>query len=439
MLYRKVEKEIEDHLRSSDKIMIIKGARQIGKSYIIRYACKQVFQNYIEIDLASDKRDSGAYGKIRNTESLYLQLSADHGAHLGKYEDTVVFLDEIQEYPHLISMLKDLRGEKKYHFIASGSLLGITLRSGIFIPIGSVSLKDMYPLDFEEFLIASGVGEEVIGHIRNCFMERKSLEEPLHDTILGHFKKYLLSGGLPDAVNAFLETTNIVTVRGIQSDIRELYNDDAGRYEKDSGKKLKIRRIYGMIPSQMGSKKKRLVFKEIEDDKGKRSDDYKDETDYLVDSGISLQVKAISNPHFPLTESETKNLLKLYMNDVGMLTGVLYHNNIRAVLDDESSINLGSVYETVVAQELSAHGHKLFYYDNKSHGEVDYLIDDYDNLSVLPLEVKSGKDYTIHSALDNFLHTNEYGVKNAIVFSNEREVKDVNGITYLPIYDIMFL
>ena len=163
-----------------------------------------------------------------------------------------------------------------------------------------------------------------------------------------------------------------------------------------------------------------------------------DEFEYLISAGIALNVQAISNPVFPLIESSGKNLLKLYLNDVGILTGILYGNNIRAVLDDERSINLGSVYESVVASELAAHGHKLFYYDNRSKGEVDYLIDDYDSLSAVPIEVKSGKDYTIHSALNNFVKNEDYHIKKAFVVSNERTIKADGKITYLPIYYVMF-
>ena len=194
-----------------------------------------------------------------------------------------------------------------------------------------------------------------------------------------------------------------------------------------------------MIPSNLENKKKRVVVQNIENKKGKRYSDYQDEFDYLITSGIALEVKAISTPTFPLLESSGKNLLKLYLNDVGILTDILYKNNVRAILDNEKSINLGSVYESVVASELNAHGHNLFYYDNRSKGEVDYLIDDYNALSVVPIEIKSGKDYTIHSALNKFMENKDYSVKYGMVLSNEREIKEKNGIIYMPIYFVMFI
>ena len=415
---------------------MVEGARQTGKSYIIRYICTRLFKNYVEVNLADDKSGLQSFANLKQSSDLYLQLSLIAGNKLGTYEDTIIFLDEIQEYPHLITMLKALRQEGRYHFITSGSLLGITLRHDTFIPMGSVTIMDMYPLDFEEFLLANGVGNEVIDYMRSQFNQRQALNDSIHLKMMDLFKKYLLVGGFPDNVNVFVQSQNMSIVRQQQSDIYRLYGDDASRYDHDH--KLHIRRIYGMIPSAMESKKKRVVFKDIEENTNRRYTDYVDDFDYLIDSGITLDVKAISNPKFPLVESVSKNLLKLYLNDVGLLTAVLFRSNINAVLNDESSVNLGSVYETVVAQELKAHGHSLFYYDNKRNGEVDFLIDDYDSLSVVPLEVKSGKDYKIHSSLDHFVGTPDYHIKHAYVLSNEPKVFTDRGITYLPIYYIMF-
>lgn len=189
----------------------------------------------------------------------------------------------------------------------------------------------------------------------------------------------------------------------------------------------------------MENKKKRMVVKDIEGKKGKRFSDYEEEFEYLITAGIALDVKAVPTSVFPLAETATKNLLKLYMNDVGLLTGILYQNNIRAVLDEETGVNLGAVYESAVAQELKAHGHELYYYDNRTKGEVDYLINDYENLASLPIEVKSGKDYTVHSALSAFVGNKDYGVKNGIVLSNAREIRTDGKVAYFPVYDVMFL
>jgi predicted AAA+ superfamily ATPase len=297
----------------------------------------------------------------------------------------------------------------------------------------------MFQLDFEEFLWANGVGSAAIDVWQKNYTERESLDETTHQFVLDLFKKYLLVGGMPDAVNTYLETHNIMRVREVQESIRSLYADDASKYEQDSNKTLLIRKIYDMIPSQMENKKKRIVAKDIQGLKGDRFSRYTNEFEYLLSSGIANGVSAISNPKFPLAESAQKNLIKLYLNDVGILTSQLYQYNLQPILSDERSINLGSVYESVVAQELKAHGFKLFYYDNRHKGEVDFIVDDFQNQSILPLEIKSGRDYTIHSALNNFMQTSDYNVHSAYVLSNERMVQENKGVVYLPIYYLMFI
>ncbi|MBD5262210.1 MAG: ATP-binding protein [Bacteroides sp.] len=440
MLRRKIANYIADHITSnSDKILIIEGARQIGKSYIIRTIGKTHYQNFIEINFVKDEEGLQLFKNVRTLEEFYLVLGSVYGDKLGDFSNTLIFLDEIQQYPQYLTLLKFLREDHRFRYIASGSLLGITLRSSISIPIGSIIRKEMYQLDFEEFLDANGVGETAISTMRGYFEKREGLNEELHLHLMSLFKRYLLVGGMPDAVNEYLESHNIIKVREIQDSIRLLYGDDASKYEADSGKSLAIRRIYDMIPSQMENKKKRIVAKDIRDKKGDRFDNYKEEFEYLISSGTALSVNAITNPRYPLAESVRKNLLKLYLNDVGLLTARLYGNNIQPVLNDHRSINLGSVYESVVAQELQAHGHRLFYYDNRQKGEVDFLIDNNAQISVMPVEVKSGKDYTVHSALTRLLENPEYNIASGVVLSNEREVRTIGKVMYMPIYYVMFL
>jgi hypothetical protein len=437
MLYRKLEATIEAHLRSdSKKILLVDGARQVGKTYLIRYVGQKLFENFIELNMVEDSLGERLFANTRTVEDFYLQLSMLAGSKMKQRENTLVFLDEIQAYPHLLTLLKFLAQDGRFTYIASGSLLGVTLSQTTSIPMGSIRKVRMFPLDFEEFLYANGMNEIAISAMRRKFERLEALDESMHNKMMDLFRKYLLVGGLPDAVNSYLAEKNIQSVREIQREIHGYYAADASKYDEE--KKLKIRRIYDLIPSNMENKKKRVVAQNIENKRGKTFNDYADEFAYLISAGIALNVQAISNPVFPLIESSGKNLLKLYLNDVGILTGILYGNNIRAILDDEKSINLGSVYETVVASELIAHGCKLFYYDNRSRGEVDYLIDDYDSLSAVPIEVKSGKDYTVHSALNAFVQNEDYHIKKAFVVSNERTVTVKGKVTYLPIYYIMF-
>lgn len=438
MLYRKIGDYIEKHLQSdSNRILIVDGARQVGKSFIIRHIGQKLYKNYIEVNMEEDKLGDGIFANIKTVSDFYLALSVIAGGKMKGRADTLVFIDEIQAYDHLLTLLKFLKEDNRFTYIASGSLLGVTLKKTSSIPLGSITIKHMYPMDFEEFLIANGMGELAVSTMRTLFQERRSLSDALHVKVLDLFKKYLIVGGLPDAVRSFVEEKNVMTIRKIQEDILTLYGVDASKYERDHTK-LKIQRVYSLIPSNLENKKKRMVVKNIEGKKGKRMGDYAEEFDYLISSGVALEVKATSTPTYPLIENCGKNLLKLYLNDVGLLTGLFFKNNIQAIMQDVRSINLGSVYETVVAQELRAHGFNLYYYDNKNNGEVDYLIDDANHLSIVPLEIKSGKDYTVHSALAKLLRVETYPIRQAFVLSNEQKVYQRDRITYLPIYYIMF-
>ena len=438
MLYRKIESVIEAHLKSnSKKILLIDGARQVGKTYIISHVGKKLFENYIEINMVADSLGDRLFANTKTVDDFYLQVSMLAGNKMKEKENTLIFIDEIQVYPQLLTLLKFLAQDGKYNYIASGSLLGVTLSQTTSIPMGSIRKVRMFPLDFEEFLYANGMNQVAIAAMRSKFDRLEALDEPMHNKVMDLFRKFLLVGGLPDAVNTYLNEKNIQSVREVQREIHAYYAADASKYDEE--RKLMIRRVYDLIPSNMENKKKRVVAQSIENKRGKTFNDYSDEFEYLISAGIALNVQAISNPVFPLIESTGKNLLKLYLNDVGILTGILYGNNIRAVLDDQKSINLGSVYETVVASELIAHGHNLFYYDNRQKGEVDFLIDDYSSLSAVPVEVKSGKDYTIHSALNAFVQNEDYHVKKAYVVSNERTVQEKGKVIYIPIYYVMFL
>lgn len=440
MLYRKISKRIEDYLSSnSNRMLMVDGARQIGKSYIIRYLGKKMFPNYIELNMEEDKLSDRIFAEAKTTKDFYMAMSVVAGDRMKERENTLVFIDEIQAYDHLLTLVKFLMQERRFTYIASGSLLGITLKNTQSVPVGSLDVEHMYPMDFEEFIIANGVGDIAIEGMRECFKNSLGLSEQLHRKMLDLFKKYLITGGLPQAVQTFVDNRNITEIRSIQNEVHHLYEVDCTKYEEEHKRKLKIRRIYEMIPSILENKKKRVVFRDIENKNWKRSEQYMEEFDYLISAGIALEVKAVSKPSYPLIENSGKNLLKLYLNDVGILTAIYYRNNIKAIMDDQKSINLGSVYETVVAQELKAHGFELYYYDNKKNGEVDFLIDDPDYLSNIPIEVKSGKDYTVHSALNRFVSTEEYNVHKAYVLSNEGKVWTKDGIIYLPIYYMMFI
>ena len=436
MFYRKIEERINRYYADKNaKILVIDGARQIGKSFIIRETGKKFFKHFVEINLKDDSEGDKLFESVRTTEDFYLQVSALYGNNLGDVSDTMIFLDEIQVYPHLLTMLKPLRADARYRYICSGSLLGITLQH-TFIPMGSMDEVKMFPMDFEEFLLANNVGKDVISYLKKCFADQTPPSEGIHKTILGLFKRYLLSGGLPDSVKAFVEAKNVYTMRENQALTYKYYSDDAAKYDKEHS--LKIRRIYDYLPSYMENKVKRIQFKKIEDAPKASMGRYQDEFDYLLSSGCVLGAKAISNPVFPLCESASKNLINLYYNDVGLLTNLLYKNNIGAVLNKDSGVNLGSVYETACAMELSAHGHDLYYFDSKKVGEVDFLINDYENTSILPIEIKSGNDQNNFRAIPKLVKE-PYNLQKGYIFGNENGISSKSNLVTFPIYMIMFL
>ena len=438
MFKRKVEMILNDYYSNLNaKIIIIDGARQIGKSFIIRETASHFFANYIEIDLKSDYEGEQLFKNIRTTKSFYLLVGSLFGDKLNSIDDTIIFLDEIQYYPQLITLLKDLKKENRYRYIASGSLLGVTLKH-IFIPVGSIDEVKMYPMDFEEFLWANNVGIEVIEYLRGCFKNKTMVQDAIHKQFLSLFKDYLICGGLPDAVIEYVINKNVFKTREVHSQTFNYYKDDCSRYDLEH--KLKISKVYDLLISNMSNKVKRVMFKRIENKNDSNLEKYEEEFDYLVASGIANQTYAVSNPVFPLNESTSKNLVKLYYNDVGILTNLLYKNNIKAILENDNGINLGSVYETVCAMELIAHGHKLFYFDSKKVGEVDFLINDYDNLSVLPIEIKSGKDQNNFRAIPKLVSENgNYKIPYGYVFGNKNVFELKDNLIILPIYLIMFL
>lgn len=447
ILEREIEKKIEEHLiRGDGKILLVVGARQVGKSTSIEKVGKKIFPHFIKINLYEDYLGEKLFSSVKTVDDFHLQLSSRYGNKLGKNKgDTLIFLDEIGVYPDLIPLLKFLKEEGLYSYIVSGSSLGIALRKGKmreegptpFIPMGAVSLMKMYPLSFKEFLVNHGYGERALKDLYEHFERLEPLSENNHGRLFTLFKHYLIIGGMPEAVSTYLDTKNIVLVRNAQSLIHDLYAEDASRYDEENS--LAIRNVYEYLPSTMENKKKRIVYKDIESGKKALKDSYLDEFDYLVYSGIALRVDVIASPHYPLSQESRKNLLKLYLNDVGILTNILLSRGISPIMNEEKGIDMGSIYETFVAMELASHGLKLHYYDNKKFGEVDFLIDDHMSHSVMPIEVKSGKDYVVHRAMDNIVSMEGYGIEKGVVLSNEREIRKKGKIIYLPIYFAMFL
>ncbi len=432
MIRRKIEKELEHFYNSNDrKALLITGARQVGKTYIIRNFGNTHYENMIEINFLENKRARSLFENATSSEDILLRLSAiaDKPMIPGK---TLIFLDEVQVCKEIITAIKFLVEDGSYRYILSGSLLGIELKDIRSVPVGYMDIVDMYPMDFEEFAVANGVSESIISYLRKSFDERTPVDAIVHKKMMSLFNLYLIVGGMPAAVNKYLESNNLQEVVREQKSIINLYRMDISQYDYEH--KLYLEEIFDLIPSELNSKNKRFILKNLNENF--KLSRYTNSFIWLKDAGVALPTYCVSEPTVPLLLSKATNLFKLFLSDVGLLAS-MYMNDIQVkILNHEKDINFGSVYENVAAQELVAQGFDLYYFNSKKQGEVDFLIEH--NGEVLPIEIKSGKDYTKHTALLNIMNNKDYAIKEAYVFQNDN-VSVKGKIVYYPIYMLMFV
>ena len=430
MIERKVEQRLE-RFRQEDKALLITGARQVGKTFIIREFGKQAYQSFIEINFLEDKTAASLFENARDSRDLLLRLSAIADKPLIPGQ-TLIFFDEVQECPEIVTAIKFLVEEGSYRYILSGSLLGVDLKDIRSVPVGYMDIVQMYPLDFEEFALANRVSPNVIDALREAFEEKRPVDAVVHERMMALFRLYLVVGGMPAAVMKYLETNNLRDVIGEQQAIIALYKKDIARYDPEE--KLYLEDIFDLIPSELNCKNKRFILKNLNENfKFSR---YSNSFLWLKDAGVALPTFCVAEPTVPLRLSKSSNLFKLFLSDVGVLAS-MYMDHIQVkILNGEKSINFGAVYENAAAQELKAHGFDLYYFNSKKQGELDFLIER--NGHVLPIEIKSGKDYTKHAALSNVLANEDYDIPEAYVFQNDN-VSQTGKITYYPIYMLMFV
>lgn len=430
MIERKVEQRLE-RFRQEDKALLITGARQVGKTFIIREFGKQAYQSFIEINFLEDKTAASLFENARDSRDLLLRLSAIADKPLIPGQ-TLIFFDEVQECPEIVTAIKFLVEEGSYRYILSGSLLGVDLKDIRSMPVGYMDIVQMYPLDFEEFALANRVSPNVIDALREAFEEKRPVDAVVHERMMALFRLYLIVGGMPAAVMKYLETNNLRDVIEEQQAIIALYKKDIARYDPEE--KLYLEDIFNLIPSELNSKNKRFILKNLNENfKFSR---YSNSFLWLKNAGVALPTFCVAEPTVPLRLSKSSNLFKLFLSDVGLLAS-MYMDHIQVrILNGEKSINFGAVYENVAAQELKAHGFDLYYFNSKKQGELDFLIEQ--NGYVLPVEIKSGKDYTKHAALSNVLANEDYDIPEAYVFQNDN-VSQTGKITYYPIYMLMFV
>ena len=432
MLERRIEQEIRDFLKSDRKeALMVTGARQVGKTYIIRECAKEIYKNIVEINFVENQQAVKLFENITGSKDILLRLSALTDVPMIPGE-TLIFFDEVQECPEIVTAIKFLVEDGQYRYILSGSLLGVELKDIRSVPVGYLSILEMYPLDFREFCGANRVSQTVMDKLKECFEKKQPVDELIHEKMMELFRLYLIVGGMPAVVDAYIRTNNLKEVLRIQQGIVQLYYKDIAKYDKDN--KLYLDEIFTLIPSELNNKNKRFIMKDINENF--RFSRYENSFIWLKEAGVALPVYCVQEPEIPLLLSKSTNLFKLFLSDVGLLASMYVDGLQLKILNREKDINFGAIYENVAAQELKAHGFELYYFNSKKQGELDFVIEYQGN--VLPLEIKSGKAYTRHNALDNVLKDERYAIPQALVFCNEN-ITCRDKITYLPVYMLGFL
>lgn len=430
MLTRTVDRILIDHFKISKTALLIEGARQIGKTFSIRQFGKK-FKTYIEINFIEQPEAISLFKDLSNTKDLLARLSLFTKQKLIK-RDTLIFFDEVQICPEVITYIKFLVDEGSYNYILSGSLLGIEINDLRSVPVGYLTIKRMFPLTFREFALNLGLNSSILENLETSFKEKKPVDDFIHKKMMELFRVYLVVGGMPVAVNRYIETNNLNEVIDIQNQIVNLYKKDITQYDKNN--KLAIAQIFELIAPQLNSQNKRFIIKDIKS--GVKFDKYENSFLWLKDAGFALPVYNVETPKIPLKLSKSRSLFKLFMSDVGLLASEYSQGIQLKIISGDDKLNYGAIFENYIAQELTACEHDLYYYNNKKRGELDFLIE-YDG-EVLPIEVKSGKDYKVHRALSNIMDCGEFNLNRALIFNNSN-LKVEGKLTYAPIYMAMFL
>lgn len=433
MLVRKIEKNIKIWLENDKKTaLLVTGARQVGKTSLIRSVLFSSY-SYEEINFIENPSLIPVFEHLLEAgiDRFVNELSFLVGHEIKK--GSIIFLDEVQMCPTLTTAIKFLVEEGSFRYILSGSLLGVELYSLRSAPVGYLSIIEMFPLDFEEFLMAFKVSEHIFENIKECFEKNEKVDSAIHSKLIELFYLYLVVGGMPASVWEYVNSGALLNVSIIQKNIIELYKLDFSRYEHDD-RKLRLKKIYDLIPSELDSKNKRYVFSSI--DPNFKFDRYENSFNWLIDAGVVIDIHNVREPMIPLRANLESNLMKVFLSDVGLLSQMYGRDTQLKILAHDSDINNGAIFENYVAQELHAHGHLGYYYSQKRYGELDFVIE-YDS-HALPIEVKSGREYKTHKALDNVMGVANYNIKEAIVLSTNN-VERVGCVRYLPMYMTMFL
>jgi len=431
MLYRKMyDKLISWKNNKSRKALLVTGARQIGKTFLIREFGRQNFDNFVEINFITEPRAASIFMGNLNAETLIMNLTAYLRAPMAPGK-TLVFFDEIQECPAGRTAMKFLVEDGRFDYIESGSLLGVNYKEVKSYPVGFEEILQMYPMDFEEFALANGVQKNTISHLKECFDKKAPVSEAIHQTMKDLFRYFVIVGGMPAAVQRFVDTRDIGEVLKIQTDILAMYRQDITKYSQND--KIRIKDIFDRIPAELNTQNRRFKLSDIS--KTARMNRYESSFIWLADAGVALPCYNITEPKAPLRLNEQSSLFRLYMCDTGLLCAASMENVQFDVLGGDLTVNMGSILENTFAQLLRVNGFELRYMNRKSLGEIDFVLQQ--GKTIVPVEVKSGSSYENHAALNNVMRVPEWEIGRAYVFCmGNVMVRD--KIMYLPWYMVMF-
>ncbi len=433
MLYRKAWNKLESwHKGTEKKALMLSGARQIGKTTLVRAFAQKHYERFAELNFLADEGAASIFSGSLDADTIATNLTAYLRTPLepGK---TLVLLDEIQECPRARTAIKPLVEDGRFDYVETGSLLGVRTKEVASYPVGFEEPFRMHPLDFEEFCLANGVQSQTIEVLRSSFLSEEPVNNAVHETMMHLFAAYLVVGGMPEVVQRYVDTHDIAQVLELQRDITALYRQDIAKYAT-GGDKAKIRDIFDAIPSQLDDKNRRFVLADLA--KTARQNRYESSFLWLADAGVALSCYNVNAPSVPLAANAKHSLFKLFMGDVGLLCASSLGNVQFDILQGDLEVNMGSIVENVVAQELVAHGFNLHYFNSKRQGEVDFVVQR--GKAALPIEVKSGNDWQRHRALSNILDVEEWGIERAYVLCKGNVARE-GKVTYLPLYMTMFL
>ena len=427
MLRREITTKIKEHLTGDKKnALLIDGARQVGKTYIIRAILNEISADYVEINFIENKNAKELFSDFNDTTDILNRISVLTDKELKKGK-TIIFFDEVQEVKELVTAIKFLVEEGSYKYILSGSMLGVELQDIKSQPVGYLDEIKMYPMDFTEFIMSLGIKNDTIEIIKDCFKNGKKVDEVINDKLLKLFRLYCIVGGMPAVVSRYIETNDLNEVLNEQRNIMLKYREYIVKYVDKE--KIHIKAIFDNIPSELNKANKRFIYSNI--GKNFRFNREHNNFVWLTDAGVANACFVVDELKVPLKLSKATNLFKLYQSDVGLLVSTYNKALQKSIVNNEDDINYGAIYENAVSQLLTAHGFELYYYNNKKRGELDFVLEYND--AVYIMEIKSGKTYNRHRALSNVVGENLYGIKEGYVFGNCNVYKDGN-IQYYPIY-----